>query len=179
MFKPVWYTMPAAYLFSWDIFISTISQVQAQVRTTKTSFDKLKNDVCQKVDLLGASRCNLLSHVLTTYQVHHKIPVVCIHTPLILNRVFSVALSRVVMPGRKTKTKGTKQYKALHGDLTIRPSEATRHMRHKWTKLLWTSLLACSSVSDNTFALLGEDLSHYGGHSWELQGLSALWVLHN
>ncbi|XP_044216405.1 islet cell autoantigen 1 [Thunnus albacares] len=43
-------------------------KVQAQVRTTKTSFDKLKNDVCQKVDLLGASRCNLLSHVLTTYQ---------------------------------------------------------------------------------------------------------------
>ncbi|KAG7250433.1 hypothetical protein CRUP_014532, partial [Coryphaenoides rupestris] len=43
-------------------------KVQAQVRTTKTSFDKLKNDVCQKVDLLGASRCNLLSHVLTAYQ---------------------------------------------------------------------------------------------------------------
>uniref|UniRef100_A0AAZ3PQ98 AH domain-containing protein n=1 Tax=Oncorhynchus tshawytscha TaxID=74940 RepID=A0AAZ3PQ98_ONCTS len=43
-------------------------KVQVQVRTTKTSFDKLKNDVCQKVDLLGASRCNLLSHVLTTYQ---------------------------------------------------------------------------------------------------------------
>lgn len=43
-------------------------KVQTQVRTTKTSFDKLRNDVCQKVDLLGASRCNLLSHVLTTYQ---------------------------------------------------------------------------------------------------------------
>ncbi|XP_037532444.1 islet cell autoantigen 1, partial [Nematolebias whitei] len=43
-------------------------KVQAQVRTTKTSFDQLRNDVCQKVDLLGASRCNLLSHVLTTYQ---------------------------------------------------------------------------------------------------------------
>ncbi|XP_072548512.1 islet cell autoantigen 1 [Salminus brasiliensis] len=43
-------------------------KVQAQVRLTKTSFDKLKNDVCQKVDLLGASRCNLLSHVLTNYQ---------------------------------------------------------------------------------------------------------------
>lgn len=26
-------------------------------------------DVCQKVDLLGASRCNLLSHMLATYQV--------------------------------------------------------------------------------------------------------------
>ncbi|KAJ8354495.1 hypothetical protein SKAU_G00220620 [Synaphobranchus kaupii] len=43
-------------------------KVQVQVRLTKMSFDKLKNDVCQKVDLLGASRCNLLSHVLTTYQ---------------------------------------------------------------------------------------------------------------
>ncbi|XP_043974237.1 islet cell autoantigen 1 [Gambusia affinis] len=43
-------------------------KVQAQVRTTKSSFDKLKNDVCQKVDLLGASRCNLFSHILTTYQ---------------------------------------------------------------------------------------------------------------
>ncbi|KAM6281326.1 islet cell autoantigen 1-like [Porphyrio hochstetteri] len=42
--------------------------VQAQVRLTKLNFDKLKTDVCQKVDLLGASRCNLLSHVLTTYQ---------------------------------------------------------------------------------------------------------------
>lgn len=49
--------------------LSVLPQVQAQVRSSKTSFDKLKNDVCQKVDLLGASRCNLLSHVLTTYQV--------------------------------------------------------------------------------------------------------------
>ncbi|XP_059364468.1 islet cell autoantigen 1-like isoform X3 [Carassius carassius] len=46
-------------------------KVQTQVRHTKTGFDKLKNDVCQKVDLLGASRCNLLSYVLTTYQVLH------------------------------------------------------------------------------------------------------------
>ncbi|XP_072473414.1 islet cell autoantigen 1-like protein isoform X3 [Notamacropus eugenii] len=43
-------------------------KVQIQVRNTKTSFDKLKMDVCQKVDLLGASRCNLLSQSLTTYQ---------------------------------------------------------------------------------------------------------------
>lgn len=54
-------------------FISAVSQVQTQVRSTKSSFDKLKNDVCQKVDMLGASRCNLLSHVLTTYQVQHKV----------------------------------------------------------------------------------------------------------
>ncbi|XP_065688212.1 islet cell autoantigen 1 isoform X2 [Patagioenas fasciata] len=43
-------------------------KVQAQVRHAKLNFDKLKTDVCQKVDLLGASRCNLLSNVLTTYQ---------------------------------------------------------------------------------------------------------------
>ncbi|MEJ1271943.1 islet cell autoantigen 1-like [Cricetulus griseus] len=44
-------------------------KVQIQVRNSKGSFDKLKMDVCQKVDLLGASRCNMLSHSLTTYQV--------------------------------------------------------------------------------------------------------------
>ncbi|XP_036009490.1 islet cell autoantigen 1-like protein isoform X3 [Mus musculus] len=43
-------------------------KVQNQVRNSKDSFDKLKKDVCQKVDLLGASRCNMLSHSLTTYQ---------------------------------------------------------------------------------------------------------------
>ncbi|XP_032339838.1 islet cell autoantigen 1 isoform X5 [Camelus ferus] len=43
-------------------------KVQTQVRLAKKSFDKLKMDVCQKVDLLGASRCNLLSHMLATYQ---------------------------------------------------------------------------------------------------------------
>ncbi|XP_077382943.1 islet cell autoantigen 1 isoform X2 [Festucalex cinctus] len=43
-------------------------KVQAEVRCTKRTFDQLKTDVCQKVDLLGASRCNLLSHVLATYQ---------------------------------------------------------------------------------------------------------------
>ncbi|KAG2459430.1 ICA69 protein, partial [Polypterus senegalus] len=44
-------------------------KVQAQVRNTKTQFEKLKNDVCQKVDILGASRCNMLSHSLGTYQM--------------------------------------------------------------------------------------------------------------
>ncbi|XP_028924457.1 islet cell autoantigen 1-like protein isoform X2 [Ornithorhynchus anatinus] len=43
-------------------------KVQIEVRNTKTQFDKLKMDVCQKVDLLGASRCNMLSHSLTAYQ---------------------------------------------------------------------------------------------------------------
>uniref|UniRef100_A0A2K5F412 Islet cell autoantigen 1 n=1 Tax=Aotus nancymaae TaxID=37293 RepID=A0A2K5F412_AOTNA len=44
-------------------------KVQTQVRLAKKNFDKLKMDVCQKVDLLGASRCNLLSHMLATYQL--------------------------------------------------------------------------------------------------------------
>ncbi|MGH0127045.1 UNVERIFIED_CONTAM: hypothetical protein FKN15_030432 [Acipenser sinensis] len=48
-------------------------KVQAQVRNTKTQFDKLKNDVCQKVDVLGASRCNMLSHSLGTYQVQAQV----------------------------------------------------------------------------------------------------------
>ncbi|XP_051986528.1 islet cell autoantigen 1-like isoform X3 [Xyrauchen texanus] len=46
-------------------------KVQAQVRGTKVQFDKLKNDVCQKVDMLRASRCNMLSHSLCTYQTMH------------------------------------------------------------------------------------------------------------
>ncbi|KAK6325922.1 hypothetical protein J4Q44_G00052640 [Coregonus suidteri] len=43
-------------------------KVQSQVRGSKEQFEKLKNDVCQKVDMLGASRCNMLSHSLCTYQ---------------------------------------------------------------------------------------------------------------
>ncbi|XP_052049541.1 islet cell autoantigen 1-like protein isoform X1 [Apodemus sylvaticus] len=43
-------------------------KVQSQVRNSKDSFDKLKMDVCQKVDLLGASRCSMLSPSLTAYQ---------------------------------------------------------------------------------------------------------------
>ncbi|CAD5116951.1 DgyrCDS5791 [Dimorphilus gyrociliatus] len=43
-------------------------KVQAQVRKTKAKFDKLKLDVMQKIDLLAASRCNMFSHVLATYQ---------------------------------------------------------------------------------------------------------------
>ncbi|KAM8872726.1 islet cell autoantigen 1-like isoform 3-T3 [Synchiropus picturatus] len=43
-------------------------KVQAQVRGSKGQFEKLKMDVCQKVDMLGASRCNMLSHSLCVYQ---------------------------------------------------------------------------------------------------------------
>jgi hypothetical protein len=43
-------------------------RVQAQVKKTKTKFDRLKSDVQQKIDLLAASRCNMFSHVLVNYQ---------------------------------------------------------------------------------------------------------------
>lgn len=42
--------------------------VQLQVKQAKTAFDKLKGDVVQKIDLLSASRCNLLSAALEAYQ---------------------------------------------------------------------------------------------------------------
>ncbi|RNA38332.1 islet cell autoantigen 1-like isoform X1, partial [Brachionus plicatilis] len=42
-------------------------RVQAQVKKTKTKFDKFKNDVIQKIDLLSASRCNMFSHALVSY----------------------------------------------------------------------------------------------------------------
>jgi len=43
-------------------------RVQAQVKTTKTYFDRYKNDVIEKIELLAASRCNMFSHVLVHYQ---------------------------------------------------------------------------------------------------------------
>uniref|UniRef100_T1J9I6 Protein kinase domain-containing protein n=1 Tax=Strigamia maritima TaxID=126957 RepID=T1J9I6_STRMM len=43
-------------------------KVQSQVRRTKSKFDKLKIDCLQKIDLLAASRCNMFSHALATYQ---------------------------------------------------------------------------------------------------------------
>ena len=42
-------------------------RVQAQVKKTKTKFEKFKNDVIQKIDLLSASRCNMFSHALVSY----------------------------------------------------------------------------------------------------------------
>ncbi|THD21759.1 putative secretory vesicle-associated protein ica69 [Fasciola hepatica] len=42
--------------------------VQSQVRKSKSNFDRLKIDSMQKIDLLSASRCNMLSHVLAAYQ---------------------------------------------------------------------------------------------------------------
>lgn len=43
-------------------------RVQTQVKKNKATFDRLKLACMQKVDLLAASRCNMLSHVLAAYQ---------------------------------------------------------------------------------------------------------------
>ncbi|KAL7055083.1 hypothetical protein AAHC03_024349 [Spirometra sp. Aus1] len=43
-------------------------RVQTQVRKSKATFDRLKLASMQKVDLLAASRCNMLSQVLAAYQ---------------------------------------------------------------------------------------------------------------
>lgn len=43
-------------------------KVQEHVRRTKKAFEKLKIDSIQKIDLLSASRCNLFSNVLASYQ---------------------------------------------------------------------------------------------------------------
>ncbi|RWS25597.1 islet cell autoantigen 1-like protein [Leptotrombidium deliense] len=43
-------------------------KVQSHVRKTKAKFDKLKMDTLQKIDMLSASRCNMLSHALVAYQ---------------------------------------------------------------------------------------------------------------
>jgi len=51
-----------------DMRIRYVHQVQAQVKRTKARFDQLKVDTMQKVDLLAASHCNMLSHVLAKYQ---------------------------------------------------------------------------------------------------------------
>lgn len=42
-------------------------RVQNQVRNNKKQFDKVKMDVDQKIDLLMASRCNLLNQILAAY----------------------------------------------------------------------------------------------------------------
>uniref|UniRef100_A0A5K3F908 AH domain-containing protein n=1 Tax=Mesocestoides corti TaxID=53468 RepID=A0A5K3F908_MESCO len=43
-------------------------RVQTQVKKSKAVFDRFKLTCMQKVDLLAASRCNMLSHVLAAYQ---------------------------------------------------------------------------------------------------------------
>ncbi|XP_076351791.1 islet cell autoantigen 1-like protein isoform X1 [Tachypleus tridentatus] len=48
--------------------LEKFGKVQSYVKKTKTRFDKMKVDTLQKVDLLSASRCNMLSLALATYQ---------------------------------------------------------------------------------------------------------------
>ncbi|XP_068165217.1 islet cell autoantigen 1-like isoform X2 [Antennarius striatus] len=97
-------------------------KVQAQVRGTKGQFEKLKNDVCQKVDMLGASRCNMLSHSLCTYQVG---PTSCHDTSNYLSAMASISSLR---PGpfqttllqfwEKTAHAMSRIHEAFHGHIT-------------------------------------------------------------
>ncbi|XP_059053926.1 islet cell autoantigen 1 [Achroia grisella] len=48
--------------------LDNFRKAQRQVRESKKLFDKLTLDVLQKIDLLAAARCNMFSHVLSTYQ---------------------------------------------------------------------------------------------------------------
>ncbi|XP_013146729.1 PREDICTED: islet cell autoantigen 1 [Papilio polytes] len=48
--------------------LDNFRKAQRQVRESKKVFDKLTLDVLQKIDLLAAARCNMFSHVLSTYQ---------------------------------------------------------------------------------------------------------------
>ncbi|CAK1585981.1 unnamed protein product [Parnassius mnemosyne] len=48
--------------------LDNFRKAQRQVRESKKIFDKLTLDVLQKIDLLAAARCNMFSHVLSTYQ---------------------------------------------------------------------------------------------------------------
>lgn len=43
-------------------------QAQATVKETKSRFEKLKNDLSEKINMVSASRCNLLSNTLPNYQ---------------------------------------------------------------------------------------------------------------
>lgn len=53
-----------------DIYrqLDKFRRVQNQVRTDKKAFDSLQMDVVQKIDLLMASRCNLMNQILAPYQ---------------------------------------------------------------------------------------------------------------
>lgn len=53
-----------------DIYkqLDKFRRVQNQVRNDKKVFDSLQMDVVQKIDLLMASRCNLMNQILASYQ---------------------------------------------------------------------------------------------------------------
>uniref|UniRef100_A0A8C2WK68 Islet cell autoantigen 1 n=1 Tax=Cyclopterus lumpus TaxID=8103 RepID=A0A8C2WK68_CYCLU len=129
-------------------------KVQAQVRTTKTSFDKLKTDVCQKVDLLGASRCNLLSHVLTTYQttlLHFWEKTS--HTMAAIHESFKGSQHDESSGLKLAKRKGKKKIKAEAGD-----GEKTEHVHtaspseEKDGMAFLNDILGGMSVDDGDFS---------------------------
>ncbi|XP_033620438.1 islet cell autoantigen 1-like protein isoform X2 [Fukomys damarensis] len=93
-------------------------KVQIQVRNSKGSFDKLKKDVCQKVDLLGASRCNMLSHSLATYQQLQDTPSKLTedNKEQIEGTFLTENLNKVVLSGDEVNFKDEPVVKALSAD---------------------------------------------------------------
>ena len=51
-----------------SVLTSPPSQAQAAVKDSKVRFERLKNDLSEKIDMVFASRCNLLSRSLPFYQ---------------------------------------------------------------------------------------------------------------
>lgn len=119
----------------------------------------------------GPARCqslqppvSRLNHIPGTQQI----PNICITLHWSSIGCFSMALPHAVKPGRKTDMKSCLRFNCQ----TIRG----QHEKFTFKKQAeWADL---GFFSDDTFAFLGEDVPHNGSHPWELQGLSALWVLH-
>uniref|UniRef100_A0A8C1HRJ6 Islet cell autoantigen 1 n=2 Tax=Cyprinus carpio TaxID=7962 RepID=A0A8C1HRJ6_CYPCA len=132
-------------------------KVQTQVRHTKTGFDKLKNDVCQKVDLLGASRCNLLSHVLTTYQttlLHFWEKTS--HTMAAIHESFKGCQTHEASaPGgsdQAAKKKVKRKMKAKAEDEEMRNDDAFSGGQEKDGLSLLNEILGSSSLEDGGFS---------------------------
>uniref|UniRef100_A0A8C1E5U3 Islet cell autoantigen 1 n=2 Tax=Cyprinus carpio TaxID=7962 RepID=A0A8C1E5U3_CYPCA len=134
-------------------------KVQTQVRHTKTGFDKLKNDVCQKVDLLGASRCNLLSHVLTTYQttlLHFwektSHTMAAIHESFKGCQTHEASAPGVRGSDQAAKKKVKRKMKAKAEDEEMRNDDAFSGGQEKDGLSLLNEILGSSSLEDGGFS---------------------------
>uniref|UniRef100_A0A8C1YT75 Islet cell autoantigen 1 n=1 Tax=Cyprinus carpio TaxID=7962 RepID=A0A8C1YT75_CYPCA len=155
-------------------------KVQTQVRHTKTGFDKLKNDVCQKVDLLGASRCNLLSHVLTTYQttlLHFwektSHTMAAIHESFKGCQTHEASAPGVRGSDQAAKKKVKRKMKAKAEDEEMRNDDAFSGGQEKDGLSLLNEILGSSSLEDGGFSqewceVFGEE-DPAGGSRAEMQ----------
>ena len=56
------------YMLCLHLMCGYFSQAQATVKQTKEYFEKMKRNLMEKIEMVSASRCNLLSHTLPSYQ---------------------------------------------------------------------------------------------------------------